>query len=199
MKRQTKHLLRFCLLGIWLGGVSIGMGRLMRYSAKPGAPASDPVAWPSEWELRPQSRGVTLVLTLHPRCACSRATLGELAQLMTRSASGVHAYVLMIRPAGTTEGFERSGLWEDAAAIPFVTVMSDPGGRLATRLGAQTSGQTYAFDSAGKLLFAGGITPARGHMGDSAGVDALSAILMQEAPGATRTAVFGCPLNAREP
>jgi hypothetical protein len=175
------------------------MAGLMRYSAKPGTPPRDPTAWPSEWELRPQPSGTTLVVALHPRCACSRATLGELAQLMTQNANGVRAYVLMIRPDGTPDGFEHSPLWDLAATIPSVTVIADPGGRLASRLGAETSGQTYAFNSEGKLLFAGGVTPARGHMGDSAGADALTAILLRETPRAARTEVFGCPLRGSEP
>lgn len=199
MKKRAKQLLRFGLLAAWLGVVSAGMAALMRYSAKPGTPPHDPLAWPSEWELRPQPRGTTLVVALHPRCACSRATLGELEQLMTLNANGLRAYVLMIRPDGTPDGFERGTLWDMAAAIPSVTVIADPGGRLASRLGAETSGQTYAFDSEGKLLFAGGITPARGHMGDSTGADALKAILLRETPRATRTEVFGCPLRGREP
>jgi hypothetical protein len=175
------------------------MALLMRYSETPGAAAVAPVAWPREWSMRPDARGVTLVIALHPRCSCSHATLGELAEVMSRGASGVHAYVLMLRPDGTPDGFERGALWREAAAIPFVTVLADPGGELAARLGAQTSGQTYAFDSSGRLLFAGGITPARGDMGDCAGADALSAILMRENPQTTRTVVFGCPLKERQP
>ncbi len=199
MTKRTKYFLRFGLLAAWLGVVSAGMAGLLRYSGKPGTPARDPIAWPSEWELRPQPSGTTLVVALHPRCACSRATLGELAQLMTHNANGLHAYVLMIRPDGMPNGFERGTLWDMAEAIPSVTVVVDPGGRLASRLGAETSGQTYAFNFEGKLLFAGGITPARGHMGDSAGADALTAILLRGAPRAARTEVFGCSLRGREP
>jgi hypothetical protein len=118
MKKRRKHFLRFSLLAAWLAVVSAGMAGLMRYSAKPGTPPRDPTAWPSEWELRPQPSGTTLVVALHPRCACSRATLGELAQLMTQNANGVRAYVLMIRPDGTPDGFEHSPLWDLAATIP---------------------------------------------------------------------------------
>jgi hypothetical protein len=199
MNKRTKHFLRFGLLAAWLGIVSAGMAGLLRYSAKPGTPARDPVAWPGEWELRPEPRGTTLVVALHPRCACSRATLGELEQLMTQNANGLRAYVLMIRPEGTPDGFERGALWDMAAAIPSVTVIADPAGRLSSRLGAETSGQTYAFNPQGKLLFAGGITPARGHMGDSAGAEALTAILLRETPRAARTEVFGCSLRGSEP
>jgi hypothetical protein len=106
------------------------------------------------------------------------------------------ADVLMVRPAGVPEGWERGSLWNTAAAIPNVLVMVDPEGKLSAQLGALTSGQSYAFDSTGRLLFSGGITPARGHMGDSEGVDAIHALLLGQAPARQTSPVFGCPLNA---
>src|SRR5256885_12925703 len=59
------------------------------------------------WRIRPASRGTTLVVTLHPKCPCSTATLEELARLASVSENGVAIDVLIVRPAGEAEGWER--------------------------------------------------------------------------------------------
>jgi hypothetical protein len=196
MKRNGKTI-RWIVAGVvWLSAVSYGTVRMFRYSGTPGLSAAAPVDWPAEFPIKPAAQGVTLLVTLHPRCTCSRATLAELSQLMTRRANGLQAYVLMV---GESSRGATGELWQMAAAIPGVTVIPDPDSALATRLGAMTSGQTYAFDPSGKLLFSGGITPARGHVGENAGVDALTAILLDHRPTESHTAVFGCPLTERQP
>ena len=183
------------LLTAWIGAVGAGTVKLFRYSGTPGAAATAPAGWPAEWTMRPAPAGVTLVVALHPRCTCSRATLGELARLMTRRQNGLQADVIMV--SETSDEARQGELWTIAAAIPGVTIIADPDGALAARLGAQTSGQTYAFDAGGKLLFSGGITPARGHMGENTGSDALGAILMKQQPTQSHSPVFGCALSPR--
>jgi hypothetical protein len=179
---------------VWLGAVGTGMLWLFRYSNTPGAAAVAPVSWPAEWKIRPAASGVTLVVALHPKCTCSRATLGELAEIMTRRQDGLHADVLMV---GETSDRPHGELWDTAAAIPGVSVFADPDGAMANRLDAQTSGQTYAFDSAGHLQFSGGITPARGHMGDNIGAEALNALAIKQQPAQVNSPVFGCALTQR--
>jgi hypothetical protein len=187
---------KWIALAAWTTAVVAGFAALDRFSVTPGAAATGRADWPADWPFRPAGRGVTLVVSLHPRCGCSVATLGELAQLMTYSARGVEADVLMVRPEGLPEGWERGSLWETAAAIPNVHVIVDPEGKFSAELGALTSGQSYAFDSTGRMLFSGGITPARGHMGDSAGSDAIHSLLLGQSPARQTSPVFGCPLNA---
>jgi hypothetical protein len=186
------------LVAVWGGLVSGGMSAMWRYSATPGQAAIAPAAWPGEWTIRPATHGTTLIVTLHPKCSCSEATLGELADLLARNGNEITTYVLIVRPQGTPRGWEQGDLWKSAAAIPGVNVMSDPDGQMASQLGAFTSGQTYAFDSQGRLLFSGGITSARAHMGDNAGVDSISAIALQQEPLQTTTPVYGCPLEERK-
>jgi hypothetical protein len=137
-----------------------------------------------------------LVLFAHPHCPCSRATIGELAKLMTDCRGKLTATVLMLRPAGVQDGWERTDLWDSAAAIPGVSVVSDAGGTESRRFGAVTSGQVLLFAPDGRLLFSGGITESRGHRGDNAGRSAVAALVL----GTGRAAqpvfapVYGCPL-----
>jgi hypothetical protein len=133
----------------------------------------------------------------HPRCACTQASLGELARLMANAQERVHTLVVFFHPQGSSAGWARSALWEAAAAIPGVSVQDDEGGREAMLFHAESSGHLVLYDVAGRQLFDGGITASRGHMGDSAGLEALLALLAGRAPELRRSEVFGCPLTAR--
>jgi hypothetical protein len=53
------------------------------------------------------------------------------------------------------------------------------------------------YDSAGNLLFRGGITSARGHAGDNAGRAAVVSLLTSDEAEGRDTPVFGCPLFAQ--
>jgi hypothetical protein len=93
-------------------------------------------------------------------------------------------------------GWERTDLWDSAAAIPGVHVMSDERGAQARVFGALVSGQTMLYDATGSLLFSGGITGARGHEGDNPSRTALTSMLVGQLTDPIRTPVFGCYLQA---
>ena len=76
-------------------------------------------------------------------------------------------------PSGAPDGWADSDIARDAAAIPGVLTFRDEDGDEARRFGAATSGHVMLYDAAGRLHFSGGITPARGHEGDSLGRDAV--------------------------
>ncbi len=179
---------------VWAGACVAGLAWLGRYSgtAGAGAPATD---WPAASALVRPATGDALVVVFHPKCPCSRATVANLAVLMAHCPAGsVRATALFVRPAGMPLGWEQTDLWTSAAAIPGVTCLTDAGGVEAARFGAVTSGQALLFDPAGRLRFRGGITPGRGHAGDSGGADAVLAVVRGEAPAAEQAPVFGCPL-----
>jgi hypothetical protein len=75
-------------------------------------------------------------------------------------------------------------------------VLSDVDGAEARRFGAETSGHTFLFDSAGRLLFNGGITESRGHSGDNAGESAIVSLVNDRVSTRAETFVFGCSLAA---
>ncbi len=181
------------ITALWVLVVITGMGALWQYSIQPGAAAANVPA------SVPASPSFTLVVTLHPRCACSRATLDELATVMARHADRLHTdvYVSDIATPDPLSG----NLARRAAAIPGVTVHFDPGAAQATRLGAKTSGTVFLYDPAGQLRFHGGITPSRGEVGDNAGRATIEQLLStaagdaSPAPTPITTPVFGCSLK----
>ncbi|HWE96168.1 MAG TPA: hypothetical protein VG269_19550 [Tepidisphaeraceae bacterium] len=180
----------------WAALLTFGTSRLWTYESTPGNPARPPIAWPADSHLVRQAGLPTLVLFAHPRCPCSRATMGELAKLLTDCRGKLTATVLMIRPAGVQDGWERTDLWNSAAAIPGVSVVSDVAGAESRRFGAVTSGQALLFAADGRLLFSGGITESRGHSGDNAGRSAVAALVQGTGRAAQPASapVYGCPL-----
>ena len=90
-------------------------------------------------------------------------------------------------------------LWSSAARIPGVHVLRDDGAREAERFGIATSGTVALYDARGKLLFHGGITPARGHEGDSFGRERVISLLATGKADRADAPVFGCALSNHQP
>lgn len=113
---------------------------------------------------------------------------------MAQAQNRVTAYVLFLKPEGSSDDWEKTDLWQSAASIPDVKVIVDERGAEAHRFHASTSGQTVLYGSEGQLLFSGGITGSRGHSGDNAGRSAIVSLLHTGEAERSETFVFGCPL-----
>ncbi|HLN04418.1 MAG TPA: hypothetical protein VK335_34335 [Bryobacteraceae bacterium] len=104
-------------------------------------------------------------------------------------------YVLFYAPSSALKDWVRSDLWRAAESIPGAHAIEDRDGAWARRFGASTSGQTLLYNPRGHLVFNGGLTAARGHVGDNFGVDAVMALLRGDHPSHRSTPVFGCGLR----
>jgi len=186
------------MTALWGLVVAAGLLLVWNHASAPGAPASAPAHWPTDSAIERVPGRPTLVVLAHPKCACTRATLDELARLLAHVPERVSAHVLFAQPEGVGEEWSRSDLWAQANAIAGVEAALDPGGAEAGRFGAATSGQVLLYDAAGELRFSGGITSGRGHEGDNAGRAAIRDILLAGASSASESAVFGCPLRSED-
>lgn len=113
---------------------------------------------------------------------------------MAESQGKLSAYVLFMKPSGSGAYWDQTDLYRTATQIPGVTVVSDADGIEAHRFGAETSGHTLLFGADGRLLFSGGITASRGHVGGNAGESAVLAAINDASLKPARTMVFGCSL-----
>lgn len=172
---------------VWLSAIAGGFWALERYDSTPGAvseraPAVDEGA-AGRW---------CLTVFAHPRCPCSRATWEGLTGI-TAAAPDLTVRVRFVLPPGTGFGWERGELWDAATRITGAEVAADVNGNEARRFGAETSGQAVLTDPSGRVVFRGGLTPARGRTGACAG---RRAVLdwVEGRTGAARSPVFGCPL-----
>ncbi len=178
----------------WAVAVVAGLSVLWAYDNTPGTSGTSPARWPAETRLVRAADRPTLVLLAHPQCSCTRATLGELAEVLARTSRRPKTYVVFLKPSGFPENWEKTDLWRTAASLPDVTVVRDDEGLEAARFGASTSGQTVVYDSEGELLFTGGITGARGHAGDNLGRKSVLELLNRGKAERSWTSVFGCRL-----
>ena len=194
LQSRARNLLATSTLAIvWIAALCFGLRNLLSYESTPGPAGAVPQSWPRSQIQRANDRP-TLVMLAHPRCPCTRGSMGELAKIMAVVPGKVTAYVLFFTPRRSGPDWDDTDLRRSAAAIPGVTVFSDINGEEAKRFGAETSGQTLLFDAGGRLLFSGGITASRGHAGGNDGESAIVSLISHRGVARTRTFVFGCSL-----
>lgn len=193
---MLRHKWLWAVAVVWLASVTTGLAWLMKYDNTPGAPANAPRAWPAASALARDANGPTLVMLAHPRCDCTRASIGELAELMARAPRRPRTFVVFIRPGGVADAWAKTGTFDQASRIPGVTVIRDDDGDEAERFGVVTSGQTLLYDRDGRLVYAGGLTGARGKSGTNTGRTTVLELLSGAHPTLATTQVFGCSLFA---
>jgi hypothetical protein len=196
MPNKRRNAVIWAAAVVWAAGIVYGSFAMWQFQRKAGEGATAPSHWPASSHLSLAKDAPTVVMFAHPRCPCTRASVGELRELLSgplRKARRV--YVLVLKPREFPEGWEKTDVWRNAASIPGVTVISDVDGVEAARLGARTSGQTLVYDIDGKLVFSGGITALRGEAGENVGSRSVGAVLAGQAPGQDVTPVFGCPIR----
>ncbi|MDB6079961.1 MAG: hypothetical protein JWO82_3708 [Akkermansiaceae bacterium] len=183
-------------IALWLVALGFGFHRLAAYSLRPGeTPAVIVTDWPAGLPIERSSGPPTLIVTLHPECPCSKATLTEL-QRIAASTPSLRLYAVFETYDALPEEIHGSALWRQATAIQGLNAMIDAEGKIAAQLGNKTSGEVRLFSSQGTLLFSGGITASRGHSGENPASDAVIAL----ASGSSTTPqlhvpTFGCVLD----
>ena len=186
-----------CAAVVWVAAVGFGFTYLFHYSVEAGAPASAPEEWPRESRIPAPQGGYSLVMTIHPQCPCSRASVTELNNLMALlRRDRVKGHVLVVKPADFPDEWIRTESVRAAGQIPGVDVLVDIDGQESSRLGAVTSGQVLLYGPDGRLRFAGGLTPERGHIGDSAGRRRIVSLVQTGTADGNNSLVFGCELGA---
>jgi hypothetical protein len=181
---------------VWGSAVAMGMFGLTQYQMTPGPlPPKAPSNWPADADIARKPGRFTLVMLLHPQCPCSRASLHELSQLMTRTVGRVDAHILFVKPHGADSAWCDGDLWKQAQSIPDASASVDNDGKDAGIFNANTSGQVIVYDSAGAICFSGGITDGRGHEGDNNGLSAILQLVHDGQTSVKATPVYGCSLK----
>jgi hypothetical protein len=182
---------------VWIVAVVLGFTFLLNYSVAPGVAAAAPQEWPRDSRIPAPEGNYVLVMTMHPHCPCTRASVTELNNLMgLLRRDNVKGYVLAVKPAEFKDDWVDTESYRNAGSIPGIDVLLDVDGVDSARFGAATSGQVLLYSPEGRLLFAGGLTPDRGHLGDSPGRQRIVSLVKTGTADAHDSLVFGCSLGA---
>ncbi len=190
----SRNLLWTAVGMLWIGGSCGGLVMLTMYANSPGPTPQAPPQWPTDTSIRLSEHGSTVILFAHPKCPCTRASIGELEKIVARFPHSISPWVVFFKPTGADESWDQTDLRTTALAIPGVQVITDLDGVETHRFNATTSGETVLYNNRGELQFNGGITLARGHAGDNTGRSAIEASLADTLPACHQTQVFGCPI-----
>ena len=190
-RHKSKWLLA---LLFWLGLIAGGYVWLLRYSFAAGKSVTAPHRIPPALAPLATSARSQLFVALHPHCPCSRATMRELAKILSRAANTSDVTVLVYKPADKADGWSESPLVEDCRRMNC-RIIQDADGKLAATLGSLTSGSVALYDHKGRLRYQGGITASRGHEGDNGGEKAVIEILLGNRESHRSLPVFGCPIQ----
>lgn len=182
------------LVLVWALLVVVSFGGLSVYSQTPGeisAPPRDEALAESTSDSEAAWR---LVMAIHPKCPCTRASLAELEKLLAREPERFRCEVLIYQPDDQPEPWIDTETVRVASALRGVTVSPDIAATRASRMGILTSGGVVLFDPAGAPRFYGGITPSRNHQGDNVGSVSILALLRGSRPAAHSSPVYGCSI-----
>ncbi len=161
------------------------------YTSRPGESGTPTRAWPKISELKGATDRPTLALFVDPVCPCSQATLANLERCLALCGQPPETKIVLVH---APPGLVPEGVVARLATVPHVGLAWDPQGLEAARFGVKTSGEVLVFQQDGSLAFSGGITPERGHAGDSSGIDAIVKISAGKPITEHTSSVYGCPL-----
>ena len=189
------------IVTLWTLGIFAGFTAIWTHASTPGQMEIATERWPEGTSLQLDTAVPTMVVFVHPECPCARATLAHLVSIIDR-ASVVVTLVSMAPPndqlmQGNLIGC-RTQL-ETLATHPLVTKIDDVDHAIAHRFGASTSGDCFLYSTSGNLMFRGGVTASRGHLGDNAGLQLVVDRINDPSQPVESYPVFGCPLEIHGP
>src|SRR5215469_11881826 len=92
---------------LWSIAIAAGWVTLLRYDyeSRPHESGTVPARWPAGSKIEREHDRATLVMFAHPRCPCTRASIGELALLMAHGQGRLRAHVMFFRPVGSSDAW----------------------------------------------------------------------------------------------
>jgi hypothetical protein len=111
--------------GLWVLLLAGGWHALLRHEFTPGPGDGGPEHWPAQTALVRDPARMTLVLFALRNCPCTRATLGELEEILARAAEQVNVQIVLVSPEETSDDRVGAGIEALAESLPGVRVRID--------------------------------------------------------------------------
>lgn len=180
----------------WLSLIVFGFALIEKFETTSGpalarqkTAVSPSPYWPSTSKIA--FKGPTLLMFVHPQCPCSKTSVAELRTILPKLKE-INTCIVVFSPPD--ENWDSAQLLEPLRGEAQIVVYRDESGKAASDFGATTSGEFLFYGANKKLLFAGGITRARGQEGNSAYLDVLQAAIGGSEKHLCQTPVYGCAL-----
>src|SRR5688572_26409130 len=93
------------LVFLWALAIGLGFRALLVYKGRAGSVGAMPAVWPGNALIIPSPDKPQLVMFAHPRCPCTRASLGELELLVAQARGKFDAAVLFSEPPDAAEAW----------------------------------------------------------------------------------------------
>lgn len=185
----------FFLATCWIAIGATGYWYAGNYQNRMGQTSSPEASWPSSQRLHPVPGISNLVIAIHAQCPCSQASVSELQLLLTKNTKPVKVHALVYQPQLISPEEKITPTVASLAKIPGIEIEFDRQGTEIRRFHGRVSGEVWLYGTKGDLLFQGGITASRGHVGRNKGSDLLLASLLSDQKANQPTPVFGCSLE----
>ncbi len=171
-------------LAVWFGTLGVMFWNITQYEFRTDATHdhATPLVWPEESPIAVVPNRATLLVFLHSKCPCSAATVTELEQLfddlrMCAMDPLPLVQIVAVVPQHADRSWLESAVIRRALHLPSAQLVIDEEGREARRFGAEISGTVVYFDHRHHLQYCGGVTGARGHVGNNTGRSSLFQII----------------------
>ncbi|MEM8735696.1 MAG: RedB, partial [Planctomycetota bacterium] len=188
------------LLMLFPAIILAGVCQLTAYSARPGSVGTVPLTLPPSivaastlGELPAEAK--TLLVFYHPRCPCTRSTARNLARFAASFRNAVQIVAFGFQPNNTGSEWMDTDITRQFMSIEGCTVVPDLDAEMARSFDVHTSGHVLLYSHEGNLRFSGGITPSRGHEGESNSASQLVSLINSDELAsltASQWPCFGC-------
>lgn len=192
------------LVIFWLLGTAYGFSFLLEHDFQSNdLPKTTAVNWSevlgdqSELSKQFSQHPLTIVVAVHPKCPCTKATLQELQERTKFANVSVKTMVLAYTPASEKENPEwtKTPTLDLLQELPGASIVRDIDAGIAIRLRLEVSGAVLVTDQSGKTWLQGGITASRSCRGNCPGSIALEQILAGRLTRPVFSPVFGCRIK----
>ena len=199
---SLKRKVLFCMANkliytIWALSITAGFLSLIHYALASGKVGYGTI-WPNTTSIELDKKAPTLIMFFHPQCSCSKASVSGLIDIVRNAKNKINVIVVLYKPEEKLDTWiTQSDIWKRLVENK-IKVIIDTNGVESKKFNSATSGQTYLYETNGFAVFSGGVTPARGHEGDSRGKMAILNYVNNHTVITKITAVFGCSLTNPE-
>ena len=192
---MKKNPINFILISVWLIAISTGLYFLYQYQNKNGELGTSSSHWIESSNIHFEENKNNVLMFLHPYCPCSRASLNELAKILSHKIKPSTVKIILAKPESKDSNWVyESPLYKITKELNFQSLI-DKNSHESKLFEAKTSGLVLIFNKDKKLMFRGGITDSRGHEGDNKGAQKALTILQSiSSQSLEEFFVFGCEI-----